>query len=175
MDQPAFMRSLQTTAGLGNDVYDAIYAQAMAGIANQLVQSFARQQRHYKERLLMAGFVLELPNIENLNDVGMGHRLQHFTLFVEELKRHLVGEFEQGLQRDVAVHRRGIVAAIHDSHPAFAQLGLDLVPVLNFFYCCHAYLTFPGERIEGPADRDAVFAKFLACSLVVSSTRRTFL
>src|ERR1041385_5609302 len=152
MDQAALMRGLKSATGLRDDIYDTFNRQTMTGITDQLIQSFAGQQGHYKKRFLVTGFVLKFPNIENLNNVGVRHGLQHFALFVEELERHLVGELEQGLEGNVTVHRRGIVAAVDNTHAAFTQLGLDLVPALNFFYSCHAYLTFPGERIEGFAN-----------------------
>src|ERR1700678_659502 len=130
MDEPAFVRGLQTSAGLRHDVNGALDRQTMAGFADEMIQRGARQQRHHEIRFFLAVF-FELSNIEYLNDVGMTHGGENVALLVEQLERGRVGNVEDRLDRNLAAHN-GIVSAVDEAHAALAEDLPDLIAACQF-------------------------------------------
>src|SRR6185436_8188518 len=84
------------------------------------------EQGHHKERLLVAVLV-ELPYVEDLDDVRMADRLEGAAFLVEELEGEGVGELVESLDGDLPVHRRWIIGAVNNAHAAFAKFRRDLI------------------------------------------------
>ncbi len=125
MNQAALVRRLQTAAGLRNDFDRAFDGEVMAGLADEMVQSRARKERHDKVRLLLAVF-FEFTDVEDFDNVGMAHRGEHITLFVEQLQRRRIWNIEDCLDSDFAPDD-GVVGAINQAHPALPEDLPDLV------------------------------------------------
>src|SRR6202043_1853134 len=94
---------LQTTAGLGNDLNRAFHGETMAGLADKVIESRARQQRHDEIRLLLSIF-LKFSDVKDFDNVGMAHRGQDIALFVEQLKRSRIGDIEARFDRNFAAN-----------------------------------------------------------------------
>ena len=102
----------------------------MAGLADEMIERGARQQRHHEVRFLLAVF-FEFSDVEDLDDVGMAHRGEHIALFVEQLERSGIGNIEDGFDRNFAAHN-GIVGAVNQAHAALAEDLPDLVAACQF-------------------------------------------
>jgi hypothetical protein len=147
--QAVLVRGLQSATRLRDDLDDAFNREAMTRVLDQVVQSLAAQQRH-DEKWLLLPVLLELPHVENFDDVGVADRLEDAAFFVEEVESEAVTELVQRLNRDLAVHGRRIVGAQDDAHAPFAEGGFDLVSALDL---CHArpMSEEPGVWHSGPA------------------------
>src|SRR5271165_1963026 len=102
----------------------------MAGLADEIFQRGAGQQRHHEVGLLLAVF-LKFSNVEDLNDVGMAHGREHIALFVEQLQRSGIRNIKDGLDRDFTAHY-GVIGPINQAHPALAKDLPDLIAACQF-------------------------------------------
>jgi len=142
MHEPVLVCRLEATARLREDFDDAIDSQPMTGSLDELIQRLSRKKRHHEERLPMPPIV-ELPDVEDFDDVRMADRLEGGAFLVEQLEGEWIGELVQCLDRDLAVQGRRIVGAKDHAHPALSQLVCDLVAP-----CDRGHVT-PGRHFNG--------------------------
>ncbi len=144
--QSALVRGLQAAARLANDFHHPAHRQTAALGRDQFAQGFAGKQRHDEIRLAGAVFV-ELPEIENLYDVGMTDGGEHVALFVEKLQRGAARGIADGLERHTALYD-GVVGVVDYTHPALPQHLTDFVAVFDLLRYSHKHSTLSRRRLS---------------------------
>jgi hypothetical protein len=75
----------------------------MAGLADEVVECRAGQQRHDEVGFLLPLF-FKFSYVKDLDDVGMAHRSEDIALLVEQLQRGRIGNIEDRFDCDFAAH-----------------------------------------------------------------------
>src|SRR5262249_55028427 len=91
---------------------------------------------HDKVRLLSA-FVFELPDIENLNDIGVAYRGKNIAFFVEQLQSGFLGSITNRLEGDIAADQR-VIRPVHNTHSTLAERLFHLITISQFACNCHS-------------------------------------
>src|SRR5258708_748326 len=144
--QSALVRGLQAAARLANDFHHPAHRQTAALGRDQFAQGFAGKQRHDEIRLAGAIFV-ELPEIENLYDIGMTDGGEHVALFGEKLQRGAARGIADGFERHTALYD-GVVSVVDHTHPALPQHLTDFVAVFDLLRYSHKHSTLSRRRLS---------------------------
>src|SRR5205085_2159146 len=127
--QATLVRGLEAPARLADDFDDPVHVQAAVLRGDQLSQRFSGKQGHDEVRLDGA-VVIEFPEVEYLNDVGMTDGGEHIALFIEEVQRGATGSIADRLQRYTAFDD-GVIGVVDDAHAALPQHLTDFVTPLD--------------------------------------------